>query len=66
MVIKKVNLKSYKRLKILISNDDGIYAPGIIALTKALNEVAEVKVVALDRNRSVASHFNTPFTDSKN
>lgn len=42
-------------MKILISNDDGYLATGIIALTEALAEVAEVVVVAPDRNRSAAS-----------
>lgn len=46
-------------LKILISNDDGIYAPGILALTKALSSIAKVMVVAPDRNRSGAGHSLT-------
>lgn len=42
-------------MKILISNDDGYLATGIIALTDALEQVADVVVVAPDRNRSAAS-----------
>ena len=42
-------------IKILLSNDDGVYAPGIIILHKALTEIAEVTVVAPDRDRSAAS-----------
>lgn len=42
-------------MKILISNDDGYLATGIIALTEALERVADVVVVAPDRNRSAAS-----------
>ena len=42
-------------MKILLSNDDGVYAPGIIILHKALSEIAEVTVVAPDRDRSAAS-----------
>ncbi|MGV6852323.1 MAG: 5'/3'-nucleotidase SurE [bacterium] len=42
-------------MRILISNDDGIDAPGIKALTKALAEVADVWVVAPDRDYSGAS-----------
>ena len=34
-------------MKILISNDDGFQAPGIVALTEALRTIAEVEVVAL-------------------
>jgi len=44
-------------MRILISNDDGIYANGIGALRKALEEVAdEVYVVAPDRERSACGH----------
>jgi len=42
-------------MKILISNDDGVTAPGIKVLAEALSEVGEVIVVAPDRNRSAAS-----------
>jgi 5'-nucleotidase len=42
-------------MKILISNDDGYLATGINALTDALEQVADVVVVAPDRNRSAAS-----------
>ncbi len=42
-------------MKILISNDDGWAAPGIIALAEALQSFADIKVVAPDRNRSAAS-----------
>lgn len=42
-------------MKILLSNDDGIYAPGIRALYEALKEIALVKVIAPDRDRSAAS-----------
>lgn len=43
-------------LKILISNDDGIYAEGIITLAGAVEQLGEVTVVAPDRNRSGASN----------
>ena len=43
-------------MKILVSNDDGVHAPGILALAKALQTVADVIVVAPDRNRSGASN----------
>lgn len=38
--------------EVLLTNDDGIDAPGIRALYDALSEVASVTVVAPDRNRS--------------
>ncbi|MFN3234057.1 MAG: 5'/3'-nucleotidase SurE [Gammaproteobacteria bacterium] len=46
-------------MKILLSNDDGYLAPGIRALLKVLNEVAEVIMVAPDRNRSGVSNSLT-------
>jgi 5'-nucleotidase len=46
-------------LKILISNDDGYRAEGLRALTEALAPLAEVTVVAPDRNRSGASNSLT-------
>lgn len=42
-------------MKILVSNDDGVRAPGLAALASALVNIAEVMVVAPDRNRSGAS-----------
>ena len=46
-------------VKILISNDDGYRAPGIVALANELSEVAEVTIVAPERNRSGASNSLT-------
>lgn len=47
------------QLNILISNDDGVFAPGIRALASELALVAEIKVIAPDRNRSGASNSLT-------
>ncbi|EDN70186.1 Survival protein SurE [Beggiatoa sp. PS] len=46
-------------MKILVSNDDGYQAPGIICLVETLQRFAEVTVVAPDRNRSGASNSLT-------
>jgi len=46
-------------MRILISNDDGYQAPGIISLANALSSLAETTVVAPDRNRSAASNSLT-------
>ncbi|MBC3917392.1 5'/3'-nucleotidase SurE [Undibacterium sp. CY18W] len=46
-------------MKILISNDDGYLAPGIVALAAAMSAFAEVTVVAPDSNRSGASNALT-------
>lgn len=46
-------------MKILVSNDDGYLAPGIIALAEALSPIAEIAVVAPDSNRSGSSNSLT-------
>lgn len=46
-------------MRILVSNDDGVHAEGIRALSEALAACGEVIVVAPDRNRSGASHSLT-------
>ncbi len=46
-------------MKILISNDDGYQAPGIIALYKALKEIAQVEVIAPEHNNSAKSNALT-------
>ena len=46
-------------MHILISNDDGYLAPGLAALASSLSDVAQVTVVAPDRNRSAASNSLT-------
>jgi len=47
------------RMRILVSNDDGHLATGINALADALQTIADVVVVAPDRNRSAASNSLT-------
>ncbi|WP_018176878.1 MULTISPECIES: 5'/3'-nucleotidase SurE [unclassified Thioalkalivibrio] len=46
-------------MRILVSNDDGIHAPGIQCLATHLRRIAEVHVVAPDRDRSGASNSLT-------
>tara|TARA_R110000868_G_scaffold346617_1_gene607719 strand:- start:207 stop:980 length:774 start_codon:yes stop_codon:yes gene_type:complete len=45
-----------KMMKILISNDDGVHAPGLAHLAEALSKSGDVTVVAPDRNRSGVSN----------
>ena len=52
-----VGLGAYVR--VLISNDDGVDAPGIRVLAERLGEVGNVVVVAPDRDRSGASNSLT-------
>ena len=44
---------------ILVTNDDGVYSPGIQILAKRLHELDEVFIVAPDRERSAAGHSMT-------
>ena len=46
-------------MKILVSNDDGYFAPGITLLAEALSRLGEVTVVAPERDRSGASNSLT-------
>ena len=46
-------------MNILVTNDDGINAPGILALADALSTVGKVGVVAPDRERSAVGHALT-------
>lgn len=46
-------------MHILLSNDDGYEAPGIIQLSQDLKQIAEVTVVAPERDRSGASNSLT-------
>jgi len=44
---------------ILVTNDDGVYSPGIQLLAKRLRTLDEVVIVAPDRERSAAGHSMT-------
>ena len=48
-----------EQLKILVTNDDGIYSKGILVLAKALQEIGDVFVVAPDREKSTIAHSLT-------
>ena len=48
-----------KHPNILVTNDDGIFAPGIYALWEAMQEIGEVTVVAPDTEKSAVGHAIT-------
>ncbi|HCV43306.1 MAG TPA: 5'/3'-nucleotidase SurE, partial [Bacteroidetes bacterium] len=48
-----------ERLHILLSNDDGIDAPGIFALAQEIKKIAEVTVIAPDKQQSAVGHAIT-------
>ncbi|MDE2125324.1 MAG: 5'/3'-nucleotidase SurE [Armatimonadetes bacterium] len=46
-------------MRILVTNDDGVYSPGLLALKQSLSNLGEVVVVAPDRPRSATGHAIT-------
>lgn len=46
-------------MKILLTNDDGIYAPGLAALAEAISEIGEVMIVAPATEMSAVGHAIT-------
>lgn len=46
-------------MRILVTNDDGIYSPGILALAKAAQAFGQVRIVAPDVEMSSAGHSIT-------
>ena len=52
-------------MNILISNDDGVFAPGILAAKQAVDDIADVVVVAPDKNNSSVGRRLTLFKHLK-
>lgn len=48
---------------ILVTNDDGVQAPGILALAKAMRIFGQVEVAAPASNQSASGHKKTLFAD---
>ena len=46
-------------MHILVTNDDGAWAPGLLALAQEMRKVGRVTVFAPDRNWSVSGHVKT-------
>ena len=46
-------------MHIFVTNDDGIMAPGILALAQAMRSLGKVSVLAPDRNWSASGHVKT-------
>lgn len=61
-------MRSMKKLLILISNDDGIHAPGINALAEEIKKIGDVVIVAPDKQQSAVGHaitMNSPLRVQK-
>ena len=46
-------------MHILVTNDDGVNAPGLLALAQAMRQIGQVTVFAPDRNWSASGHVKT-------
>ncbi len=46
-------------MHILVTNDDGVSAPGLLALVQAMRSLGEVSILAPDRNWSGSGHVKT-------
>jgi 5'-nucleotidase len=46
-------------MHILVTNDDGVNAPGLVALAQAMRELGKVSVLAPDHNWSASGHVKT-------
>jgi 5'-nucleotidase len=46
-------------MHILVTNDDGVTAPGLLALAQAMREIGEASILAPDRNWSGGGHVKT-------
>ena len=46
-------------MHILVTNDDGINHPGLLALAQAMRDLGAVTVLAPDRNWSASGHVKT-------
>ena len=46
-------------MHILVTNDDGILAPGLFALANELRELGKITVLAPDHNWSASGHVKT-------
>jgi 5'-nucleotidase len=46
-------------MRILVTNDDGVFAPGLLALSQEMRKIGQVDILAPDRNWSGGGHVKT-------
>jgi 5'-nucleotidase len=46
-------------MHILVTNDDGVTAPGLLVLAQEMRKLGQVSIVAPDRNWSASGHVKT-------
>jgi 5'-nucleotidase len=47
------------KVHILVTNDDGVFAPGLLALARSMSDLGKVSILAPDRNWSAKGHVKT-------
>jgi 5'-nucleotidase len=52
-------MNNQKPHHILVTNDDGVFAPGVLALAQELRKIGKVTIVAPDHNWSASGHVKT-------
>jgi 5'-nucleotidase len=57
--VYKMNEQNRKQPHILVTNDDGVLAPGLLALARAMRILGEVSILAPERNWSGGGHVKT-------
>jgi 5'/3'-nucleotidase SurE len=57
-IIRNLLIKE-KKMHFLVTNDDGVWAPGLFALVKEIRKLGKVTIVAPDRNWSASGHVKT-------
>ena len=58
-MLKPVRSSAGDDMHILVTNDDGVNAPGLLALVGALRPLGKVSVLAPDKNWSASGHVKT-------
>jgi 5'-nucleotidase len=53
------SIKNEEKMHILVTNDDGVHAQGLLALVQAMRAIGKVSVLAPDHNWSAAGHVKT-------
>jgi 5'-nucleotidase len=54
-----INQEDSGDMRLMLSNDDGYFSPGLACLAEALSSIADIIVVAPERDRSGASNSLT-------
>jgi 5'-nucleotidase len=52
-------MEKYMQPHILVTNDDGVLAPGLLALAQEMRKIGKVSILAPDRNWSGGGHVKT-------